>query len=177
MRKKIIFLLIFVFLFLSIGYYYSDHFYYTRIIRENHLKTPVDVYFWVLQNNPSAEFTKTRPAPYVSPRFNIENKRLLFCDEGSIVIATLDNELGYQTRLIDLIGFDSLAHHTILEVYENNRWKKYDFFRSKYDQPYVVSAVGFKLLRIKVKEYPKLYNFFLKKLFFFLRKIDEAQYK
>ena len=101
MKKVLYFFLLIILFFVFVGYYYSDHFYYSRIIRENNLKTPDDVYFWVLKNNPSAEFTKTHPAPYVSPRFNIEKKRFLFCDEGAIVIATLDHELGYKTRLVD----------------------------------------------------------------------------
>lgn len=163
---------------LIVGFYLSDQVYYAKIIKTNHLKNPLDVFNWVSKNNPSAIGKNISAAPYVSPKYNMINRRTLYCDEGAIVMATLDHELGYPTRLVDLIGLDSISHHTILEVKENKEWRTYDFFRGNYGVSYE-KAAGYPLLNIKMKPYPKNYNFlinhnyFLKKVAFLLRGIRE----
>lgn len=178
---RVCILIVIVLIFFVGGFLLSDQLYYKAIVRDNKLKTPLDVYYWVKSNNPSAINTSTKPASYASPKFNIVNKRKLYCDEGAIVMATLDNEIGYKTRLVDLIGLDSISHHTILEVYENNTWIKYDHFNSLYNKSYKTCA-GYQLLNTSIKQYPKTYNFivnynfFLKKLAFFLRNIKEEEF-
>ena len=170
--------IIFLITFLGLGYFKSDQIYYNTIVQQNDLKTPTDVFEWVSKNNPSAVNTKTLPASYVSPKYNIINKRKLYCDESAIVMATLNHQLGYKTRLINLIGLDGISHHTILEVYEVNTWKKYDHFNGKVNIDYQKFA-GYPLFKAEINPYPKLYNFlinnnyFLKKLAFFIRGIDE----
>jgi len=169
---------VFVMIFLFVGYLLSDQLYYVNIVSHAKLKNPMDVYKWVQDNNPSAINTKTSPAPYVSPKFNMINQRSLYCDESAIVMATLNHQIGYKTRLINLIGMDGIAHHTILEVYENNSWKKYDHFNDKINLSYQKLA-GYPLLRANVNPYPKFYNFvvnnnyFIKKLAFLIRGIQE----
>lgn len=164
--------------FLVLGYFYSDQIYYNRITESNQLKTPIDVYKWVQKNNPSAINSKTIPASYVSPKYNILNKRKLYCDESAIVMATLNYQLGYKTRLINLIGMDGISHHTILEVYEADTWKRYDHFNGEKNLSYEKHA-GYPLLKVEINPYPKFYNFlinnnyFLKKLAFFIRGIHE----
>ncbi len=178
-KRVCIFAAVLVLLFIIGGYLLSDNVYYRKIVREHQLKTASDVFNWVRGNNPSAiTNTKTQPVPYVSPRFNIANRRMLFCDEGCIVMATLDHELGYKTHLVNLLGLDSIAHHTILEVYDNGKWKKYDYFNGIYGESYQTLA-NFKLLKAEPKAYPTFYNFlvnnnyFIKKAAFFVRGIHE----
>lgn len=177
-RKIILITLTIVILITTIGYLLSDQMYYARIISDAKLQTPKNVYEWVRKNNPSAIYSNTSPAPYVSPKFNIINKRKLYCDESAIVMATLNHQLGYKTRLINLIGMDGISHHTILEVYEGISWKTYDHFNGIYHLSHQKLA-GYPLLKTEINPYPKTYNFvinnnyFLKKLAFFVRGIQE----
>lgn len=50
----------------------------------------------------------------------------LFCDQSAILMATIVGELGYDARLVDLVGDDGVSQHTILEVKQNEGWKTYD---------------------------------------------------
>ena len=53
---------------------------------------------------------------------------LLWCDEGAIVMALLNQRLGYRTRLVDLLDANTgISHHTTLQVQEGNQWVTYDF--------------------------------------------------
>lgn len=54
--------------------------------------------------------------------------RRLWCDEGAIVIALLNQRLGLSTRLVDLIDARTkVSKHTTLQVLQGGRWKVYDF--------------------------------------------------
>ena len=98
-------------------------------------------------------------------------------------MATLDHQLGYKTRLIDLYGHDNISHHTILQVLENNKWINYDFTFRLHDQSIKASSVGLhrELKAAKVKHYPRAYNFlinnnyFNKHVIFILRGIKEER--
>ncbi|MBC7655371.1 MAG: hypothetical protein H7098_12975 [Oligoflexus sp.] len=177
--KLIKFSLISLIVFLSVGYYFSDTAYYKKVINENQLNTPNQVYEWVSNNYIRNSCIITHP--YASPRHLMENHKRLWCDEGAMVAAILIHQLGYETRLADFYGIDGIAHHTILETNENQKWEHYDFSFHLVDQSYKSSAVAGKInfKRIVTRPYPKLYNtiinhnYFIKKVVFFLRGITE----
>lgn len=163
---------------LVVGYYKSDDVFYNDLIKSNNLTTPLKVFKWLTTNYGTPG--KTVKA-YVTPRYLIENHPSLWCDEGAIIMATLDHKIGYKTRLVDLYGFDNISHHTVLQVMEQNKWVTYDFTNRIYNNSLSESTknLGYMLKYSKVKPYPRLYNalvnnnFFVKKLAFKLRGIEE----
>lgn len=172
-------LLALLFLFILVGYLKSDSVFYNNLLKKNNITNSVQVFNWVTKNIGRAH--STTPHPYLSPRHLIEKHKVLWCDEGAIVMATLDHQLGYKTRLIDLYGFDNISHHTIMEVFENGKWVRYDFSFKFYNKAASISSdsCGFKLKEPLAKSYPKFYNnlvnnnFFFKKIAFNLRGIKE----
>ena len=170
---------LFLFFFIVVGYLLSDKLYYKRVIKNNNLTSPGQVYKWVSNNfiNHSCVITH----PYASPRHLMENHRRLWCDEGAMVAAILIHHLGYETRLADFYGIDGIAHHTILETNKNQKWEHYDFSFHLVNQSYKSSAVAGKInfKRIVTRPYPKLYNtiinhnYFIKEVVFFFRGITE----
>jgi len=180
MKNKLLVLLgLSVIAFVVVGYLWSDDLYYKRLLEKNELTSPNEVYLWVSENYISHSCIVTHP--YVSPRHLMENHRRLWCDEGAMVAAILINNLGYETRLADFHGPDSISHHTILRSYYQNSWHNYDFSFHLIDQSYAKSAIVGKidLKKIITRPYPKLYNviinhnYFVKKAAFFLRGIRE----
>lgn len=172
-------LFILLFLFILIGYLKSDSLFYSNLLKKNNINDPAQVFNWVTKKFGAPgepEFY-----PYLSPRYLIETRKRLWCDEGSIVMATLDHQLGYKTRLVDLYGYDNISHHTILQVLENNKWVNYDFTFRLHNQAIKVSSdsLGKVLKEARIKKYPKFYNFlvnnnfFNKQAIFFLRGIKE----
>jgi hypothetical protein len=168
-------------IFICLGYGLSDDMYYTKIIDENKIHTPYDAFKWT--NKKFSTISYMYHHPFASPRHLIEFHKGLWCDEGAIVMATLDHKLGYKTRLIDLYGNDNIAHHTILQVYEKDKWINYDFTFKLYDQTLRKSSDSFnlKLKEGRVKQYPGLYNFvinnnfFAKKIIWNLRGIGDGE--
>ena len=60
----------------------------------------------------------------------------LWCDEGAIVVAVLVGQLGYSTRLVDLVGTsDGVSHHTVLQIEQAGDWITYDFTGRQYNVP------------------------------------------
>src|SRR5688572_10374506 len=97
LNKKIGFgLFILVFLFILIGYLKSDSVFYNNLLKKNNITNSVQVFNWVTKNIGRAYNTPVYP--YQSPRHLIEKHKVLWCDEGAIVMATLDHQLGYKTR-------------------------------------------------------------------------------
>jgi len=181
MKKWLLLLLGIICFFAVLGFFMSDHFFYRKIIKADNMAVPDDVFKWITTNIPTAKGSNQVPAPYTTPRLAIETKRKLYCDEGSILMATFCYELGYKTRLVDFIGMDSIAHHTILEVFNNGRWKSYDFFNNTQYSTYK-EYVSFPLLMVNYRRYPGWYNqlvnhnYFIKKIFLKIRGIDESRY-
>ncbi|MDB5005122.1 MAG: hypothetical protein JWQ34_3347 [Mucilaginibacter sp.] len=167
------------FILLIVGYIKSDSLYYDNLLKSNNLSNPSQVFNWTTQNFSTPKSLYVHPN--LSPRYLIEKHKSLWCDEGAIVMATLDNKLGYKTRLVDLYGYDNIAHHTILQVIEKGQWVNYDFTFRLSNQPLVKSSDSFhmKLKKGRIKTYPKLYNYlinnnyFIKRIVFALRGIKE----
>lgn len=52
----------------------------------------------------------------------------LWCDEGAIVLALMNQRLGFQTRLVDLLDAKTgISHHTTLQVKQAGHWVTFDF--------------------------------------------------
>jgi hypothetical protein len=183
MSKKIIWISsLFLITFIGLGYLWSDDLYFKRLVQKNQLTSPNRVYQWVSANYISYSCVITHP--YASPRHLIENHKRLWCDEGAMVAAVLNNQLGYKTKLADFYGLDGIAHHTILRTYYQNRGHNYDFSFHLTDQSYARSVIAGKIevRKIITRPYPKMYNviinhnYFIKKVVFFLRGIREDDF-
>jgi len=155
------------------GYLLSDDLFFNRLIRSNGIDTPEEAFAFVVGN--------TRPAPEglppvrgLTPRYMLTQRKYLYCDESAMVMATIVHELGYDTRLVDLIGDDGLSHHTILEVRQGGSWKTYDTLQNIQGATYQECAT-FHLSRPAHRPYPRPYNwviqnnFYLKHLALWLR--------
>lgn len=175
-------MLFFVFsiLFISIGYIFSDDIYYNRIIKNNNLTSSFDVYKWTIRNYSGKSCIIVHSN--VTPRHLMERHKRLWCDEGSIVMGNLDRKIGYNVRLVNLIGSDGKSHHTILEVYQNKKWDRFDFSFNLINAPYDKSTGGkFTFVKPDYKQYPqsRLYfflvskNYFIKLFALYLRGVKE----
>jgi hypothetical protein len=79
--------------------------------------------------------------------------RRLWCDEGAIVLALLNQRLGLRTRLVDL--FDARtgrSGHTTLQVLHGDRWTTYDFSSRRWGIP-LSATVPYRSVP-RYREYP-----------------------
>lgn len=170
--KTIFFVLvIFVALFVVSGYFLSDDFFFNRIIVENHITTPEEAFEFVNSNTFFAQ--EIRPfapiTPGLTPRYMLTERKYLWCDESAIVLATLARKLGFETRLVDIIGEDNIAHHTYLEILQNGEWKSYDTVKRKQG---LTRREIFQLWELpektvlKKRPYPNAYNWFVQNNFY-----------
>ena len=138
-RKLLISVAVLVGLFVASGYRLSDNYFFKNVIRENQITTPEDAFAFVEHNTNPASFEMNLTLQR-TPRNMLTKQKYLFCDQGSILMANIVNQLGYKTRLVDLVGDDDVSHHTILEVYQGNKWKTYDTLHNLQDVTYQHSA-------------------------------------
>src|SRR5688572_7586026 len=125
MRGKKILVIIAILFFVVSGYLLSDAFFFKRLVYQNHITSPEEAFTFVIGNTGVPDLRSPPPLEY-SPRLMLTKQKDLFCDQSAILMATIVGELGYDTRLVDLVGDDGISHHTILEVKQNERWKAYD---------------------------------------------------
>jgi hypothetical protein len=118
--------------FFGVGYINSEYRFADKTISENHLETPEQIFEYVTAAKSPAVMTQ----PILSGQSFIELMSRehdgLWCDEGAIVIAVLNNRLGYRTRLVDLLDSDNHSRHTVLQVRQQDEWITYDFTGRKY---------------------------------------------
>lgn len=160
-----------------VGYYYSDIRKFNKIIEENNIKTPHEVYIYVKSIKQKAHNGDMITAG-CTPYYLLKVRKKLWCDEFCVVMSTFNNILGYNTRLVDIIGTDNLSHHTVLQVDESNKWTLYDGYMGIHCAN-IEKTVNYHVSSIRIRQYPKLYNFivnnnyFIKELFVLIRGIDE----
>jgi hypothetical protein len=172
-RSRVILASGFILAFVASGYLMSDDLFFNRLIRSNRINTPEEAFAFVESN--------TRPAPKglapisgLTPRYMLTQRKYLYCDESAILMATIVHELGYETRLVDLVGDDGVSRHTILEVRQGGSWKTYDTLQNTQGATYQESARNYRA-RPAYRAYPKPYNwlvqnnFYLKHLALWLR--------
>lgn len=117
------------------GYLLSDAFFFKRLVSQNHITSPEEAFTFVIRNTGVLDPRSPHRLEY-SPRLMLTEQKDLFCDQGAILMATIVGELGYETRLVDLVGEDGLSHHTILEVKQGEGWKAYDTYYRKQGETY-----------------------------------------
>lgn len=158
----------------------SDDSFFSDLIEKNRISTPEEAFSFV-------ESSTIRPPAdmqirlFTTPRNMLTRQKYLWCDQGTIVLATIVHKLGYETRLVDLLGDDGLSHHTVLEVNQNGTWKTYDTLQNMQGVTYQQSIESLKTsfysrnIQPVYRPYPKFYNwviqnnFYLKHLALWLR--------
>lgn len=170
-KLKLIVAVVFVLLtaFFVSGYWLSDDRYFDDLIVINHLETPEDALAFV---NKNTDFNQVPdPIPFTTPRFMLQ-RRHLWCDESAMLLATLVQRLGYETRLVDIINEKGIAGHTYLQIYENGEWKNYDTaFLKKSGLTHEQILEGYSYANLKgypsPRPYPRLYNRIIQSNFYF----------
>jgi hypothetical protein len=180
MKKKILIRFIYPvlvagILFVSIGYALSDDLYFRRLMDQNHVDD-VDELFAFLE--PRLCEPKGCTVRGLTPRYMYDVQLIengLYCDEGAVMMATMAKILGYDTRLLDFVGKDGIAHHTVLEIYVDGEWLVFDTLE-KIPHMQVDQFPSF-TASLRRRKFPRTYNFFvqhnyfLKKAAVFLRGI------
>lgn len=156
MLKKIIYFLI-LSGFISLNWFTSDYHFLRKIITQQQLETPNDVYRYIIESTPSTREKNTGSCLYCSPKYLMKENLGLSCDEGALLIAHLSYLLGYESRLVDLIGTDGIAHHTLVEVKVNNTWQRYDYLFERENSTYTTD-LNFEYSHPSYRTYPKWYN-------------------
>ena len=153
--------LIFSAVFLISGYFLSDDYFFDQLIRSNQISTPENAFQYLSDNIEFAGECGVKPIYGLTPRYMLQRKHL-WCDEGAIVLATFAHKLGYETRLVDVIGDDNDAHHTYLEVFQNGQWKTYDTVLKKAGLTHeqIIDAYNSAYLRgyPRPRPYPRWHN-------------------
>lgn len=183
--------------FLISGYLLSDDLFFSRLIRKNKITDPEQAFAYVEKHiyNPGLSIV-----PGLSPRYLLTERKYLYCDEGAILLATIVQKLGYKTRLADIWIPPGISNHTVLEVYQDGKWKTYDTVQNLQGLDYhaiidlyesnlwrtdkfapqkrvCLNPAKHKLIKHKYRPYPGIYNwliqrnFYLKELMLFLRNI------
>ncbi|PRY14268.1 hypothetical protein CLV24_10478 [Pontibacter ummariensis] len=175
-------------LFWVVGYVFSDDYYFNNLIAEKGLKTPADALEFVCKET---SFAIDKPTSGLTPRYLLSVRKHLYCDEGAVLLATIVHELGFETRLVDLASNDSTSRHTILEIFENEKWVTYDTVQNMRGASYHMVLEGYESedwrhgsqvetaayetcrnkenhlgLSPKYRQYPKMYNWFVQNNFF-----------
>jgi len=112
-----------------VGYKVSDNALAYKMIQENHLTSPEQVFKYVIDHKIQAPSGSPNSAAGASFRTLVNRPGdWLWCDEGAIVVAVMVGNLGYDTRLVDLVGTrDGVSHHTVLQIQQADNWVTYDF--------------------------------------------------
>ena len=175
--------------FFSSGYLFSDDLFFKKLIIKNNIQTPLDAFEYLNNNTKDREGdTVAEHSPETdiearlylqsgqTPKYLLTQRHFIWCDEGAVILATILHELNYKTKLVDLINENGISNHTILEVYQEGRWVRYDTQNDIYDLSYEQIA-GYKATPVS-RKYPKLYNslvqnnYYFKKVVLFLRGLD-----
>jgi hypothetical protein len=165
--------------FLGIGYYFSDTRFFKQIIERENINSPLGAFHYVKSKTyPIQAFSEQNSINGLTPRYLLTTRKRLWCDEGAILFITFVHQLGYKTRLTDLLD-KGTSRHTVAEVYEGSKWVLYDYTNNKVDVTYQESAGHFTPVS-RHRPYPRFYNFlvqnnyFLKELALYLRSIPET---
>lgn len=156
MIKKAVLLFITI-VFIALNWWNSDYSYLKAIISQNHLETPNDVYHYITENTPSTREKKTEACLYCSPQYLMDEDLALSCDEGAILIAHLSYLLGYETRLVDIIDQSGIARHTMVEVFQNDTWQRYDYLFEKKNPAYT-EDLDINFSHAQYRSFPNWYN-------------------
>jgi hypothetical protein len=123
--------------FAVMGYLLSDNRLANQIVVGQNLRVPEDVFYYVINHKIQAPPGSPNNMQGASFRELFFRKGdWLWCDEGAIVVAVMVGQLGYTTRLVDLVGLsDGVSHHTVLQIQQASNWVTYDFTGRQIGQP------------------------------------------
>ena len=112
----------------GVGYLFSDAQALNGLAQRERLDTPSKVFAYVTSHWQQAQADDpVRPGESLQSMLGRPNHRL-WCDEGALVLALLNQRLNRQTRLVDLLDARTgISHHTTMQVQDNGRWVTYDF--------------------------------------------------
>lgn len=154
-------------LFLIVGYILSDSRFFENIIIQQNINSPKLAFEYVLHHTEPVQ-TPSNTIHGLTPKYLLTIRKHLWCDEGAILFLTFAHKLGYKTRLVDLLDENKISRHTIAEVFEHGRWVTYDYTNKLINAPYQ-DCVKFSKPIIRVRKYPKTYNFVVQNNFFLQR--------
>jgi hypothetical protein len=120
----------------ELGWLGSDARALQQLRRREDLNSPEAVFRWVSLHYRQA--LATNPVlPCASLQSQLQRPSLrLWCDEGAILIALLNQQLGQRTHLVDPLDTRTgISHHTTLQVLERGRWTTYDFTSARSGLP------------------------------------------
>ena len=123
--------------FAVVGYLLSDNRLAKQIVDEQNLNTPEQVFGYVIKHKIQAPPGSPNNAQGASfKELFFRQGDWLWCDEGAIVVAVMVGQLGYPTRLVDLLGLsDGVSHHTVLQIQQAGNWVTYDFTGRQFGLP------------------------------------------
>jgi hypothetical protein len=172
-KNLIVFAVIGLLSLFSLGHFWSDSTFVNALITKESLRSPDDAFSFLLRSKSPARASD----PVISGQSLVElmerkNDRL-WCDEGSIVLAAINNRLGYDTRLVDFLDRQGISRHTVLQVYVGGTWVTYDFTNRKSNID-LKTAVDFRA-SFRFRAYPStehmilMSNYFIRKPFQLVR--------
>lgn len=169
MKKKILIWFIYSalvtgILFVGIGYAFSDDLYFRRLMDQNNVDDADELFAFL---EPRLRGPKSRSVRGLTPRYMYDVQLIengLSCDEGTVLMATMDKIMGYDTRLLDFMGKDRIAHHTALEVYVEGEWIVFDTLH-KIPCMQVEQFPDF-TASLRRRKFPRTYNFFVQHNYF-----------
>jgi len=123
--------------FQMVGYQLSDNALAHAMVQDNKLTTPEGVFKFVIDHKIQAPAGSPNNAAGASLRTLVNRPgNWLWCDEGAVLVAVMVRQLGYNTRLVDLVGTsDGVSHHTVLQIEQAGQWITYDFTGRQFDLP------------------------------------------
>jgi hypothetical protein len=164
--------------FSAVGYLLSDNRLASQIVAKQNLRTPEEVFGYVIEHKTQALAGSPNNAQGASfKELFFRQGDWLWCDEGAIVVAVMVGQLGYATRLVDLLDLsDGVSHHTVLQIQQTGGWVTYDFTGRQFGLQ-VERTVDYPS-RPVFREYPTwqqnllLHNYFLRRLAQKIRQIQ-----
>ncbi len=96
-------LVLFTVLFITSGYFLSDRAFFSELIHTNQVSTPEEAFAFV-GNNTFRATKDMQLTALTTPRNMLTRQKYLYCDQSAMVLATIVDELGHETRLVDLLG-------------------------------------------------------------------------
>ena len=112
----------------GLGYWFSDARGLDNLAQRERLDSPERVFDYV-----TAHWQQAHAGDPVLPGASVQTmlarpSHRLWCDEGAIVLALLNQRLHRTTRLVDLLDQRTgISHHTTLQIQQGGRWITYDF--------------------------------------------------
>ncbi len=112
----------------GVGWWTSDGRALASLAERNQLQTPAQTFSYITAHWHQANAgDPIHSSDGVQAMLRRPSQRL-WCDEGAIVLALLNQRLGYQTRLVDLLDVHTgISHHTSLQVKQAGEWVTFDF--------------------------------------------------